>query len=60
MTGLHALRLTLATVLGLLPLDTAPQGRNGFAGSIVLAFVGLGLLIILAKWTSSKPRKPKK
>ena len=60
MTGLPALRVALTTVLGLLPLDTAPQGRNGFAGSIVLAFVALGLLIVLAKWTSSKPRKPKK
>ena len=58
MTAAYA--LGLATVLGVLPLDAAPQGRNGFAGSVVIAFVALGLLIILAKWTSSKPRKPKK
>jgi VIT1/CCC1 family predicted Fe2+/Mn2+ transporter len=60
MTAPYALQLALAALLGLVPLDTAPQGRNGFAGSIVLAFVALGLLIILAKWTSSKPKKPKK
>lgn len=44
----------------MIPLDAAPQGSNGFAASIVVAFVAIGLLIIFAKWTSSKPRKPKK
>jgi hypothetical protein len=44
-------------VVDLVLLDVRPQGGQGFAGSIVLAFVGLALLIILARWTSSKPRK---
>jgi hypothetical protein len=46
-------------LLALVPLDTPPEG-HGFAGSIVLAFVALGLLIILAKWTSSKPKRRRK
>jgi hypothetical protein len=48
-----------ATLVGLLPLDTPPES-HGFAGSVVIAFVALGLLIILAKWTSSKPKRRKK
>ncbi len=51
---------TVLALLALLPMDAAPQGSNGFAASIVVAFVAIGLLIILAKWTSSKPRKPKR
>ena len=52
--------MTPAALLALLPLDTAPQGANGFAGSIVVAFVAVGLLIILARWTMSKPKGPRK
>jgi hypothetical protein len=48
-----------ATLGGLLPLDT-PAASHGFAGSVVVAIVALGLLIILAKWTSSKPKRRKK
>jgi hypothetical protein len=43
-----------------LPLDVTPPESHGFAGSIVIAFVALGLLIIRAKWTSSKPKRRKK
>ena len=52
--------MTSSLPIAQLALDALPQGNNGFAGSIVAAFVAVGLLIILAKWTSSKPRKPKK
>ncbi|HET9649432.1 MAG TPA: hypothetical protein VFP34_14550 [Microlunatus sp.] len=47
-------------MLALVTMDAAPQGGNGFAGTIVVAFVAVGLLVILAKWTSSKPKRPKK
>lgn len=60
MSSTHLADLIVAAILRFLPLDVAPQGGHGFAGSVVVAFVALGLLIILAKWTSSKPRKPKK
>ena len=47
-------------VLPVIPMDTAPHGGNGFAGTIVVAFVAVGLLIILARWTMSKPKGPRK
>jgi hypothetical protein len=59
MTAL-AVWITALPLLALTPLDVAPQGGNGFAGTIVVAFVAIGLLVILAKWTSSKPKRPKR
>jgi VIT1/CCC1 family predicted Fe2+/Mn2+ transporter len=50
----------VSALLVVAPLDTAPQGGNGFAGSIVVAFVAVGLLVILARWTMSKPKRPRK
>jgi hypothetical protein len=56
-----ALDVVLAIgLVGLLPLDVSPPRSSGIAGSVVIAFVALGLLIILAKWTSSKPRRRRK
>jgi hypothetical protein len=69
---LHPLVLTLFP-LDLVPLDLVPleapggssprpavypsQG-NGFASYIVGGFVGLGILILFARWTSRRPKRP--
>lgn len=43
---------TLAVVL-----EVYPSGSQGFAGTIVVAFVVLAGLILLTMWASSKPKR---
>ena len=35
-----------------------PDQGNGFASYIVGGFVGLGVLILFARWTSRRPKRP--
>jgi hypothetical protein len=53
--------------LGLWPLEVSgaspgpqvyPDQGNGFASYIVGGFVGLGVLILFARWTSRRPKRP--
>ena len=47
-----------AEVLALVPLQTVrPGGGNGFAGSIIGALMAIGLLIIVAKFATTKPKR---
>ena len=64
---LHPLVLDLVP-LDLIPLETPggssprpvvyPNQGNGFASYIVGGFVGLGILILFARWTSRRPKRP--
>jgi hypothetical protein len=48
----------LAEVLALLPLQTVrPTRGNGFAGSIIGAMMAIGLLIVVAKFATTKPKR---
>lgn len=53
--------------LGLVPLEVGgaspepavyPMQGNGFASYIVGGFFGLGVLILFARWTSARPKRP--
>jgi len=47
----------LAEVLALVPLQPVrPTRGNGFAGSIIGALMAVGLLIIVAKFATTKPK----
>ena len=47
----------LAEALALVPLQPVrPSRGNGFAGSIIGALMAIGLLIIVAKFATTKPR----
>jgi hypothetical protein len=47
----------LAEILALLPLETVrPTRGNGFAGSIIGALMAIGLLILVAKFATTKPK----
>lgn len=47
----------LAEILALLPLETVrPTRGNGFAGSIIGALMAIGLLIVVAKFATTKPK----
>ena len=47
----------LAEVLALAPLQPVrPSRGNGFAASIIGALMAIGLLIIVAKFATTKPR----
>ena len=47
----------LAEVLALVPLQTVrPTRGNGFAGSIIGALMAIGLLIVVAKFATTKPK----
>lgn len=35
-------------------------GSNGFAANIVGALLALGVLVLIAVWLSSKPKKPRR
>ncbi len=47
----------LAQVLALVPLQPVrPSGGNGFAGTIIAALMAIGLLIIVAKFATTRPK----
>ena len=47
----------LAEILALLPQETVrPTRGNGFAGSIIGALMAIGLLILVAKFATTKPK----
>jgi hypothetical protein len=47
----------LTEVLALVPLQTVrPTRGNGFAGSIIGALMAIGLLIVVAKFATTKPK----
>jgi VIT1/CCC1 family predicted Fe2+/Mn2+ transporter len=47
---------SLVPLVPLVPLEVYPSRGNGFAASIVGALVALGVLIVVMKFVSSKPR----
>jgi hypothetical protein len=55
---LTTLGAALAQVLALVPLQPVrPMRSNGFAASIVGALMAVGLLIIVAKFATTKPKR---
>ena len=47
----------LAQVLALVPLQPVrPSRGNGFAGSIIGALMAIGLLVIVAKFATTRPK----
>lgn len=47
----------LLLVLAVIPLEPVhPPRSSGFASTILGAFLAVGLLIVVAKFTSSKPK----
>ena len=66
---LHLMSLDLGLIpMDLMPLqgpgDASPQPNvypsqgNGFASYIVGGFLGLGILVLFARWTSRRPKRP--
>jgi hypothetical protein len=54
---LTAIGAGLAQVLALVPLQPVRPGRgNGFAGSIIGALMAIGLLVIVAKFATTRPK----
>ncbi|HEY5788622.1 MAG TPA: hypothetical protein VIT65_28005 [Microlunatus sp.] len=48
----------LAQILALVPLQPVQPSRgNGFAGSIIGALMAIGLLVVVAKFATTKPRR---
>ena len=47
----------LLTTLLAVPLEVYPSQGNGFAGAILGAIVGLGLLALVMVFISSKPKR---
>jgi hypothetical protein len=48
----------LAQIFALLPLEAVrPSRGNGFAGSIIGALMAIGLLVIVAKFATTRPRR---
>jgi hypothetical protein len=55
---LTTLGAALAQVLALVPLQPVrPMRSNGFAASIFGALMAVGLLIIVAKFATTKPKR---
>ena len=47
----------MPSVLALIPLQPVhPSGSNGFAASIVGAIFAVGLLVLVAKFATTKPK----
>ena len=51
--------LVLLELIGATPEPVVyPRQGNGFASYIVGGFLGLGVLILFARWTSRRPKRP--